>query len=76
MVPDNFADFINDLTMQVKGGFIPMSRINDAVQRILTVKFTMGLFEHPMGDPSLANQLGSKVSVLFVIHGQFFMMNG
>lgn len=60
MVPFNFADFINDLTSQVKGGFIPMSRINDAVQRILTVKFTMGLFEHPMGDPSLANQLGSK----------------
>jgi beta-glucosidase len=60
MVPYNFADFINDLTLQVKGGFIPMSRINDAVQRILTVKFTLGLFEHPMSDPSLANQLGSK----------------
>uniref|UniRef100_A0A0D6R0L4 beta-glucosidase n=2 Tax=Araucaria cunninghamii TaxID=56994 RepID=A0A0D6R0L4_ARACU len=60
MVPYIFKDFINDLTYQVKGGFISMDRINDAVRRILRVKFTMGLFEHPMADTSLANQLGSK----------------
>ncbi|GLJ32813.1 hypothetical protein SUGI_0660770 [Cryptomeria japonica] len=60
MVPFNFTDFINDLTYQVKGGFISMNRINDAVRRILRVKFIMGLFEHPMADLTLANQLGSK----------------
>jgi len=60
MVPYNFMDFIGDLTSQVKSGLISMTRINDAVRRILRVKFTMGLFEHPMANPSLANQLGSK----------------
>jgi len=60
MVPENFTNFITELTSQVKGGLISMTRINDAVRRILTVKFTMGLFEYPMADPSLANHLGSK----------------
>jgi beta-glucosidase len=60
MVPYNFKDFINDLASQVKSGLIPMTRINDAVRRILRVKFSMGLFEHPLANPSLANQLGSK----------------
>ncbi|KAF2322348.1 hypothetical protein GH714_012601 [Hevea brasiliensis] len=41
MVPYNFTEFIDDLTYQVKNKIIPMSRINDAVQRILRVKFTM-----------------------------------
>lgn len=52
MLPDNFAEFINDLTIQVKNNIIPMSRIDDAVQRILRVKFTMGLFENPLADLS------------------------
>jgi beta-glucosidase-like glycosyl hydrolase len=60
MVPFNFTDFISNLTSQVKSGLISMPRINDAVRRILRVKFTMGLFEHPMANPNLANQLGSK----------------
>ncbi|KAJ9178634.1 hypothetical protein P3X46_010502 [Hevea brasiliensis] len=60
MVPYNFTEFIDDLTYQVKNKIIPMSRINDAVQRILRVKFTMGLFENPLADLSLANQLGSQ----------------
>jgi beta-glucosidase len=37
-----------------------MSRIDDAVRRILRVKFTMGLFEHPLADYSLVKQLGSQ----------------
>eukprot|EP00253_Pinus_taeda_P027491 PITA_27491 len=61
MVPFNYTDFISNLTSQVKSGLISMPRINDAVRRILRVKFTMGLFEHPMANPSLVNQLGSKV---------------
>jgi len=37
------------------------------------VKFTMGLFEHPMANPSLANQLGSKVKcVLFFSLAVYF----
>ncbi|MBA0615430.1 hypothetical protein Godav_015568 [Gossypium davidsonii] len=60
MVPYNFTEFIDDLTYQVKNNIIPMSRIDDAVKRILRVKFVMGLFENPMADNSLVNQLGSQ----------------
>lgn len=62
MVPYNYKEFIDDLTYLVKNNYIPMERIDDAVSRILLVKFTMGLFEYPFGDPSLANELGSEVS--------------
>ncbi|KAJ6906866.1 beta-glucosidase BoGH3B-like [Populus alba x Populus x berolinensis] len=37
-----------------------MDRINDAVGRILLVKFTLGLFENPLADLSLVNELGSQ----------------
>ena len=36
-----------------------MSRINDAVRRILTKKFELGLFEHPFTDRSNIDQIGS-----------------
>ncbi|XP_040865887.1 beta-glucosidase BoGH3B [Glycine max] len=60
MVPYNYTEFIDELTHQVKNNIISMSRIDDAVARILRVKFVMGLFENPYADPSLVNQLGSK----------------
>ncbi|KAK1311278.1 Beta-xylosidase/alpha-L-arabinofuranosidase 2 [Acorus calamus] len=61
MIPYNYTEFINDLTYQINNKIIPMSRINDAVERILRVKFTMGLFEHPLADLSLSNLLGCKM---------------
>jgi beta-glucosidase len=61
MVPYEFEDFIKDLTLLVKNNIIPMDRIDDAVERILVVKFTMGLFENPLADFSLVNELGSQV---------------
>lgn len=61
MVPFNFTEFIDDLTYLVKHNFISMKRIDDAVERILFVKFTMGLFENPLADLSLANEVGSQV---------------
>ncbi|KAL9230827.1 hypothetical protein vseg_006126 [Gypsophila vaccaria] len=60
MVPYNYTEFIDELTKQVKNKIIPMSRIDDAVKRILRVKFRMGLFEHPLADTSLIHQLGSQ----------------
>ena len=36
-----------------------MSRIDEAVRRILTVKFRMGLFERPFGDPAQSRTIGS-----------------
>ncbi|MED6119412.1 hypothetical protein PIB30_011777 [Stylosanthes scabra] len=60
MVPYKFDEFIQDLNLLVKNNIIPMDRIDDAVSRILLVKFTMGLFENPLADFSLVNQLGSQ----------------
>ncbi|KAM1078817.1 hypothetical protein ACFX2J_013564 [Malus domestica] len=60
MIPYNYTEFIDGLTSLVKNGIIPMSRIDDAVKRILRVKFVMGLFEEPLADRSLVDQLGSK----------------
>ncbi|CAN8252483.1 unnamed protein product [Cochlearia groenlandica] len=60
MDSSNLTELVDDLTSQVKRKLIPMSRIDDAVKRILRVKFTMGLFEDPIADLSLANHLGSK----------------
>jgi beta-glucosidase len=62
MIPFNYAEFIVDLTQLVKNNIIPMDRIDDAVARILLVKFSMGLFENPLADFSLVNELGSQVS--------------
>ncbi|XP_076908720.1 uncharacterized protein LOC143565719 [Bidens hawaiensis] len=60
MVPLNYTEFIDGLTYLVQNKFIPMSRINDAVRRILRVKFTMGLFENPLADYSMTKYLGSQ----------------
>ncbi|KAJ4844217.1 hypothetical protein Tsubulata_003088 [Turnera subulata] len=60
MVPFNYKEFIDGLTFLVKNKYIPMSRIDDAVTRILRVKLVTGLFENPYADNSLADQLGSK----------------
>ncbi|TVU20669.1 hypothetical protein EJB05_36887 [Eragrostis curvula] len=60
MVPFRYTEYIDDLTAQVENKVIPMSRIDDAVYRILRVKFTMGLFESPYADPSLAGELGKQ----------------
>ncbi|XP_019090077.1 PREDICTED: uncharacterized protein LOC104738075 [Camelina sativa] len=60
MVPYNYTEFIDEINSQIQKKLIPISRIDDAVKRILRVKFTMGLFEEPLADLSFANQLGSK----------------
>ena len=43
----------------VANGDITEERIDDAVSRILKVKFELGLFEHPFADPALADTVGS-----------------
>ncbi|KAG6482121.1 beta-glucosidase BoGH3B-like [Zingiber officinale] len=60
MVPYIYTEFINDLTFLVDNNFIPMSRIDDAVRRILRVKFASGLFENPLADLSLVDQIGKQ----------------
>ncbi|RVW60651.1 Beta-glucosidase BoGH3B [Vitis vinifera] len=60
MLPFNHTEFIDILTNLVESNVIPMSRIDDAVRRILRVKFSMGLFENPLADLSFVDQLGSQ----------------
>lgn len=47
MVPRNWSMFIDNLLSHVQLGTVPISRINEAVKRILTVKFAFGLFDKP-----------------------------
>src|SRR3954471_4421138 len=50
MEPNAYKDFIATLLDEVKAGRVPMSRVDDAVRRILAKKFELGLFEHPLTD--------------------------
>jgi len=43
MVPQKYQEFIATLKSLVEAGEVPQSRIDDAVRRILRVKFAMGL---------------------------------
>ena len=59
MVPYDYQRFMAALTELVERGDVPMARIDDAVSRILTVKFEMGLFERPFGDPADLSLVGA-----------------
>jgi beta-glucosidase len=56
---NNYVEFIDDLKELVAEGKISQARIDDAVSRILRIKFQMGLFENPWTDPTLTAQIGS-----------------
>jgi len=57
MVPNDYS-FADHLVALVKEGAVPQSRIDEAVRRILRVKFELGLFEKPMPDASLKAKFG------------------
>jgi beta-glucosidase len=57
MVPNDLS-FADHLIALVKEGAVPQSRIDQAVRRILWVKFELGLFDKPMPDPSLKSKFG------------------
>jgi beta-glucosidase len=62
MVTDKYRDFIRLLQELVNEGKVPMSRIDDAVTRILRVKFAQGLMRKDaplMADPALQQDFGS-----------------
>ncbi|KAG5566988.1 hypothetical protein RHGRI_002524 [Rhododendron griersonianum] len=61
MVPFRYKLFIEDLTYLVESGKIPIARIDDAVERILRVKFVAGVFEYPLTDRSLLDTVGCKL---------------
>jgi beta-glucosidase len=59
MVPYEYS-FYNYLVELVHEGKVPMTRINEAVHRILKVKYELGLFEHPVGSPDDYPKFGSE----------------
>ncbi|MFQ6100332.1 MAG: glycoside hydrolase family 3 protein [Anaerolineae bacterium] len=59
MVPYEYVTFIDTLREAVGSGDVPMERIDDAVSRILRIKFQLGLFENPYADRSLTGLIGS-----------------
>lgn len=59
MLPFNFKEFTSTMKMLVSQNKISQERIDDAVSRILRIKFRMGLFEHPFTDRSLTAMIGS-----------------
>jgi beta-glucosidase len=62
MVPTRYREYFNDLKALVNEGKVPMSRIDDAVLRILRVKFAMGLMDpkrNQLADRGLQKSFGS-----------------
>ena len=62
MAPTAYATFIKDLKELVNEGKVPMTRIDDAVLRILRVKFAMGLMDKKrslLADRKLHKAFGS-----------------
>ena len=58
MVPFDYEKFITTLISLVQQGRVSEDRINDAVSRILKVKFELGLFEEPLTNRELLSQIG------------------
>ncbi|MGX1886842.1 glycoside hydrolase family 3 protein [Streptomyces sp. NPDC055287] len=59
MVPTNYQDFTKTLKEEVSAGRISEARVDDAVSRILTQKFKLGLFEQPYADTANLGRVGS-----------------
>jgi len=56
---NNFVEFITDLKELVAEAKVPQARIDDAVRRILRIKFQLGLFHEAATDPKLTEAIGS-----------------
>lgn len=59
MVPEEYS-FYTDLLDLVAKGEVPMSRIDDAVSRILKMKFELNLFENPIANLKDYPKFGSE----------------
>ena len=57
MVPGDFS-FFDLLKEAVQKNEVPMSRIDDAVRRIITLKVKLGLFEYPYPEPQAEPYFG------------------
>jgi len=62
MTPFEYKDFISNLQKALANGDIAEERLNDAVRRILTVKFETGLFDRPEAKPEGLSIIGSATN--------------
>ncbi|MFV3130511.1 glycoside hydrolase family 3 protein [Niveispirillum sp. KHB5.9] len=88
MAPYDWKKLFKKMVAQVKDGTIPMARLDDAVRRILRVKFRLGLFEagRPLegrGDllgsaphRALAREAAAKSLVLLKNQGKVLPLKG
>jgi beta-glucosidase len=60
MQPGNHDEFMSKLKTSVLDTTVPLSRIDDAVRRILAMKFSLGLFADPFAKRELSLSVGSK----------------
>ncbi len=61
MVPSDYS-FSNLLLELAQEGKVPVSRVDEAVRRILTVKYQMGLFDDPLRGMESKTVVGSRES--------------
>lgn len=88
MAPYDWKALFKNMVAQVKAGTIPMARLDNAVRRILRVKFRLGLFQagRPMegrgdllGSPdhrALAREAAAKSLVLMKNQGKVLPLKG
>lgn len=59
MTPFDYKDFMSNMQKALSDGDITKERIDDAVKRILTVKFKTGLFDRPQAESKELSVIGS-----------------
>ena len=57
---ESYEKFMSLFKQSIEDGSIPMSRVDDAVRRILLIKKQSGLFERPFSDQQLLANVGSQ----------------
>ena len=57
---ESYEKFMSLFKQSIEDGSIPMSRVDDAVRRILLIKKQSGLFERPFSDQQLLAHVGSQ----------------
>ncbi len=63
MVPYDYS-FFNDLLILAQEGEVPAARIDEAVSRILKLKYKLGLFEDPNPAEDMKSQVGNAESTM------------
>ncbi|MCR4570198.1 MAG: glycoside hydrolase family 3 C-terminal domain-containing protein [Bacteroidales bacterium] len=79
MIMDPYdPECVNDIVALVEAGEIPMSRIDDAVRRVLRLKVRLGLFENPTWEkdyPEFASERFVKESYDAAVESEVLLKN-